>query len=64
MLSESFYSRVMLIKSENLAHFAALLLLCGDISVNPGPPNVFLCGVCAMEVADRDPAVCCDYCDH
>ena len=66
VFSGSFHSRVMLInwKSENLVHFATLLLLCGDISVNPGPPNVSLCGVCSLVVADRDPAVCCDYCDR
>ena len=51
-------------KSENLAYFATLLLLCGDIPPNPGPPDVFCCGVCALEVSDSDAAVCCDYCNH
>ena len=45
-------------------YLATLLLLCGDISPNPRPPDVFLCGVCALEVSDSDAAVCCDYCDH
>ena len=66
VIYDYFYARVVLInwKSDNLAYFAALLLLCGDISQNPGPSDVFLCGVCALEVSDGDAAVCCDCCDH
>ena len=58
-------ARVVLLnwKSENLAYFAALLLLCGDISQNPGPSIDFPCRVCALGVSDSDAAVCCDYCD-
>ena len=58
-------TRVALInwKSTSFSYLAALLLLCGDVSQNPGP-DVFRCGVCALEVADDDAAVCCDYCDH
>ena len=57
---------VMLInwKNSSLAYLAALLLLCGDVSQNPGPPEIFSCGVCALEVSNSDAAVCCDYCDH
>ena len=41
-----------------------MLLLCEDISVNPGPSSVdYPCGVCNCEVSDSDPAVCCDFCD-
>ena len=50
-------------KNSGLAYFAVLLLLCGDISLNPGPSDVFPCGVCSTEVLDDAAAVCCDSCD-
>ena len=43
--------------------FSALLLLCGDISRNPGPAHEYLCGICAEEVHSDDAAVCCDTCN-
>ena len=63
---DSSSTRVTLIywKNSSLAYLAALLLLCGDVSQNPGPPEIFSCGVCALEVSNSDAAVCCDYCDH
>lgn len=51
-------------KSTSLAYFAVLLLLCGDVSQNPGPSVALPCGVCSLEVSDGDAAVCCDNCDH
>ena len=65
MIFDCSCARVVLInwKSENLAYFAAILLLCGDISQNPGPSIDFPCRVCALGVSDSDAAVCCDYCD-
>lgn len=51
-------------KRTSLAYFAALLILCGDVSPNPGPPESFLCGICALEVSNNDAAVCYDNCDH
>ena len=51
-------------KMANLTYLAALILLCGDVSQNPGPPVLFPCGICALEASDSDAAVCCDKCDH
>ena len=41
-----------------------LLLLCSDVSVNPGlPVAAYQCGICICEVKDSDAAICCDCCD-
>ena len=70
LLSEAFFvchsmtPRVVIVKwSCTLRnYFVLLLLLCGDISINPGPPNaLYPCGVCHREVVDSDPAICCDF---
>ena len=41
-----------------------LLLLSGDIHLNPGPisPVIFLCGLCSEAVPDVVKAMCCDGC--
>ena len=39
-----------------------LLVLSGDISLNPGPEPIFCpCSVCGESVLDSHEAVCCDY---
>ena len=38
-----------------------LLLLCGDVEVNPGPVS-FPCTVCGKSVAEVDRAIECDSC--
>ena len=72
LLSESLFSRslrrpCMVIinwKCTSRSCFLMLLLLCGDVSVNPGPPvAAYLCGICICEVKDSDAAICCDCCD-
>ena len=40
-----------------------LLLLCGDILPNPGPPPRYPCGVCWRAVRPSDKALLCDNCD-
>ena len=40
-----------------------LLLLCGDISANPGPQWKFLCSVCTKPVKSNQQGICCDHCD-
>ena len=43
-----------------------LLLLCGDIHPNPGPPmnqSIYPCGFCDLQVSCSHRAVCCDKCD-
>ena len=40
-----------------------LLLVCGDIEINPGPaPSVYHCGFCELPVDWSDVAVACDEC--
>ena len=39
------------------------LLLSGDIELNPGPRNVYLCALCDLEVTWNWKALCCDGCD-
>ena len=39
------------------------LLLAGDIELNPGPRNVYLCALCDLEVSWNCKALCCDGCD-
>lgn len=42
-----------------------LLILCGDIELNPGPGTPrFPCGICSKAVKNNDPAVCCDACNN
>ena len=43
--------------------FTLVLLLSGDVHLNPGPSAAFPCRVCQKEVLDSDPAVQCDQCD-
>ena len=38
-----------------------LLLLCGDVELNPG--DVIVCPRCNEQVVDSDRAMCCDLCN-
>ncbi len=42
-----------------------VLLLSGDIELNPGPPaeTIYPCGLCELKVSWSQHAVCCDNCD-
>ena len=40
-----------------------LIILCGDVSSNPGPAPVYPCGVCSRVVTNKCPAIQCDNCD-
>ena len=42
----------------------AVLSLCDDVTQKPESPDIFLCGVWALEVLDSNAAVSCDYYDH
>ena len=44
--------------------FFNFLLLCGDVSPNPGPGVKHRCGGCAKPVKSNQKAVQCDYCDR
>ena len=39
------------------------LLLSGDIEVNPGPRQIYLCALCDLEVTWSCQAICCDECN-
>ena len=41
-----------------------LLLLCGDISANPGPQWKFPCSVRTKPVKSNQQGICCDQCDQ
>ena len=42
-----------------------LLVLAGDVEVNPGPRQpIYPCGICARVVKNSDKAVCCDGCNN
>ena len=56
------YPRVVCFNWNCRACIYFLLLLSGDVAINPGP-NVCLCGLCEMIVGDEDKAVLCDSCD-
>ena len=56
------YPRVVCFNWNCRARIYFLLLLSGDVAINPGP-NVCLCGLCEMIVGDEDKAVLCDSCD-
>lgn len=47
----------------SLTYLTLLLLLCGNISCNPGPVQMVFCGFCSREVVESDATVCCDSCD-
>ena len=55
--------RVVMIKRNHKSFHLYLLLLCGDVQLNPGPTIDFPCSVCGINVLDNDKAVCCDSCD-
>ena len=44
--------------------FIFVLLLSGDVHLNPGPSVVYPCRICQKEVLDSDPAVQCDQWVH
>ena len=51
---------------QNRTSLVLLLLLSGDIQLNPGPrPPKFPCGICSKAVKwdYKSPSVCCDYCN-
>ena len=51
-----------MIFARHLARFSCvILLLCGDILPNPGPPR-YPCGVCNRSVRANDKALLCDTC--
>ena len=42
----------------------AMLLLCGDICLNPGPRNIrYPCGICKKAVKSNQQEICCDLCE-
>ena len=45
-------------------HVLMLLLLCGDVQLNPGPKpcSVYPCGYCELNVTWSQRAICCDNC--
>ena len=40
-----------------------LLLLCGDVSLNPGPAWKYPCGICSKSVKSNQRGIQCDSCD-
>jgi len=44
--------------------FVNLVLLCGDISLNPGPGEKHPCAVCDKPVKSNQKAIQCHYCDR
>ena len=41
-----------------------IIILSGDIQVNPGPTSIYHCGCCELPVTwDHQRAVCCDNCN-
>ena len=57
------FPRVMGFNSEKAPfHFFLLVLLCGDVHMNPGPD--YPCGKCSLNVNDDDKALCCDGCNQ
>ena len=40
-----------------------LLLLCGDVNLNPGPNWKFPCGICSKPVKSNQMGIQCDQCD-
>ena len=46
------------------AVFLNFLLLCGDVSLNPGPGIKHPCGVCVKPVKSNQKAIQCDYCSR
>ena len=43
-------------------YLLCLLLICGDVSTDPGPTN-HSCGLCSMSVMENEQALRCDSCD-
>ena len=65
MLQKSSWStRVWSFKSRNLSHLLLILLLSGQIEMNPGPKtSAYPCGVCQNEVDNNAQALLCDQCN-
>ena len=70
-VSRSYHAGIQIPPSIKLKHTASInilmLMVCGDIQVNPGPTNladIFPCAFCEIHVNWSQDAVCCDECDH
>ena len=46
-----------------LSYFGVILLLSGDISINPGPQTRYPCSICNRPVRCNQKALLCDLCD-
>jgi len=66
LLQQPFFvdlSRVVIVQWNRKSFCSCLLLLCGDVHLNPGPAVDFPRSICERNVLDGDKAVCCDSCD-
>lgn len=53
-------------RSTSMGHLAILLLLSGQVEINPGPSSAqeYPCAVCCDEVCENDHAILCDVCNQ
>nr|XP_054774593.1 uncharacterized protein LOC129282754 [Lytechinus pictus] len=52
-------------RSTSLGHLAVLLLLSGQVEMNPGPSvQKYPCAMCSNDVQENDHAILCDICNH
>ena len=50
-------------KISEYAFLVSLIIICGDISVNPGPRIRNYCSICKKIVRDSQAGIQCDFCD-
>ena len=50
-------------KISEYAFLVSLIIICGDISVNPGPRIRNYCRICKNIVRDSQAGIRCDFCD-
>ena len=51
------------VKPKSLLVVLNILLLCGDVDLNPGPQWKYPCGVCRKPVKSNQKGIRCAYCD-
>ena len=60
---KNFVSSTRTVSQSNTKYLLVIMMLAGDIQMNPGPNWKFPCGICSRPVRSNQRGICCDNCD-